>query len=372
MDKGTRAQETHVKIQPLLLLLFALAAVGCRSAEAQTQPDQPPEMSPPDANAIRVELAVVQPSKASLELELPGEVEGSRDASLAAPMGGYIEQVLVSPGDHARRGQTLVAVDTVAQAARRDQARVELEAAKREYERYRRLGDAIARVELDAAETRLKAARAAVKTASVMVTRSIVTAPFEGVVVTVDAEVGEVAAPGSPLVRLVQLDPAKVTVSLSERDVVSLQEGMAARVSLPASAGVALPGKVEHIQRAADLKTRTFIAEIEVQNDDERLLPGMIATVRLAPEAGAERLVIRQDWLVTRGSEVGVFVAESNTARWRPVELGPVTRNQVVVRRGLEAGDALVVTGHRQLADGDPLLVARRGTCCNDGRVAFE
>lgn len=357
----------------LLLLLIAIAAAGCSTAEAQTESaDKAPMTPPPAANAIRVELATVQPSEANLELSLPGEVEGSRDASLASPIGGLVEQVLVSPGDHVRRGQTLVAVDTTAQAARRAEARVELEAAAREHHRYEQLGDAIARVELDSARTRLKAARAANKTADIMVARSIVAASFDGVVVSVDVELGEVAAPGAPLVRVVKLDPALVTVSLSERDVGALQEGMPATVTTPARAGLILEGRVKHIQRAADLKTRTFLAEVEVDNPEERLLPGMIATVKLASAVDGTGLVLRQDWLVTRGQEVGVFVDHDGVAQWRRVKLGPVTGDQVVVRSGIEAGEALVVTGHRQLADGDGLLVARQGRCCVDGRVVFD
>lgn len=355
----------------LLLLLIALAAVGCRAAEAQPKATEQDRPSPPEASAVRVELAEVEASSASLVLTLPAEVKGSRDASLASPLGGYVEQVRVDPGDRVRRGQTLVAVDTTTQAARRAQARVELEAAKREYRRFQRLGDALPRAELDAAETRLKAAQAAVHTANVLVTRSIVAATFDGVVVSVDAEVGEVAAPGEPLVRVVQLDPAHATVSVAERDVAALQEGMAAEVSLPALPDLQLTGTVRHIQRAADLETRTFIADVTVDNEAERLLPGMIATVTLKTAAAQPRLVIRQDWLVTRGGQVGVFVADEERAGWRAVELGPVTRDQVVVEAGVKPGDAVVITGHRQLADGDRLLVSRKGRCCDDGRVAF-
>ena len=357
----------------VIVALIALATAGCKSAEAQPKPSDPAEEPrPPAVDSIRVEVAVLQRSKARLQLELPGEVEGSRDASLASPMGGYIERVLVSPGETVRRGQTLVAVDTTTQAARRAQARVEMEAAQREHERYKMLGDALPRAELDAAETRRKAAAAAIKTADVLVARSIVAAPFEGVVVTVDAEVGEVAAPGAPLVRVVKLDPVKVTVSLSERDVGALTEGMKATISTPARAGVLLEGRVTHIQRAADLKTRTFIADIEVENEGQRLLPGMIATVKLDASVTDTDLIIRQDWLVTRGDQVGVFVDEQGSAAWRSVKLGPITRDQVVVRSGIEAGESLVITGHRQLAEGDRLLVARRGACCVNGRVSFD
>ncbi|MEQ9319205.1 MAG: hypothetical protein RIF41_08595, partial [Polyangiaceae bacterium] len=58
--------------------------------------------------------------------------------------------------------------------------------------------------------------------------------------------------------------------------------------------------------------------------------------------------------------------------RWRTVEAGSVVRNQVVILKGLSAGDELVIKGHRELADGDSLIVARKGVCCQEGRVVFD
>src|SRR5690606_17683010 len=128
---------------------------------------------------------------------------------------------------------------------------------------------------------------------------------------------------------------------------------------------------------------------IEVANEDERLLPGMIANVDLetsstseepqksqagAPQSGedAARLVISQDWLVTKPGGVGVFVAENSKAVWRPVKLGDILRKQVVVEEGLHAGDALIIVGHRDLVDGDQVLIHRQGVCCTNGRATFS
>jgi hypothetical protein len=54
------------------------------------------------------------------------------------------------------------------------------------------------------------------------------------------------------------------------------------------------------------------------------------------------------------------------------VKLGSIVRDQVVVEEGLKKGDRLVITGHRELADGDELMIARSGVCCSGGRVVFE
>jgi membrane fusion protein, multidrug efflux system len=355
----------------LALSLLGLAACKPNAGEAEPEPTTSsarPAMAP--ARATRVEVAVLAVSREAGELLLPGEVEGSRDALLAASLGGFIEQVKVKVGDKVRTGQFLISVDSASHTARLNIAKVELSAADRELRRAKELGSALPKAQLDAAETRLAAAKANIQSAQVAVARSIVSASFDGTVVQVDAEVGEVAAPGAPLVRLVQLDPARVTVSLSDRDVLAVKAGQDVLVTTEGRPDP-FPGTVKRIRQAADLRTRTFIAEVDVPKGEGALLPGMIAQVRVPLAAGDDRLSISQDWLVTKLDGVGAFVDEGGIARYRKLVLGPVLGRSVVVEQGLSVGDRLVVTGHRELADGDPLIVAREGRCCTDGRVDY-
>jgi len=353
-----------------LYSLLILGALACNSAGATPQQhDAKPE--PPSPEGVRVETAVLGKTEADLQITLPGEIEGHRDSILQAAPGGLIESVLVKAGDRVKRGQILLRVDTATQSARMQQTEVELDSAEREYRRAKALADVIPKAELDAAQTRWQAAKAAVGSQRVSVARSVVTAPFSGVAVRVDAEAGEVAGPGVPLVRVVQLDPVKVLVSLSDRDVVALREGMKASVRVNALPDL-FEGTVKRLHRAADLSTRAFTAEIEISNPNEELLPGMIASVTLDAQFDGKGIVISQDWIVTGIDENGVFVDEDGIARWRPIQLGPILRDKVLVTKGVKAGDDLIITGHRELADGDPLLVSRHGTCCTNGRVKFD
>ena len=131
-------------------------------------------------------------------------------------------------------------------------------------------------------------------------------------------------------------------------------------------------GIVTKVGAAADLRTRAFPVEVQVPNPDGRLLPGMIARVSLTRPVAADAMVIPQDWLVTLKDARGVFVtADGETASWRAVELGEVIHDRIVVTDGLAAGDRVIITGHRDLVDGDPILVQREGTCCAAGRPVF-
>ncbi len=361
-------------VASLAVALCAGIASGCSKSNAKPEAaasSAPAASAPASTPVVRVEVAELSMSQETLSLNLPGEVEAARDALLAASLGGHVERVHVKTGDRVKRGQALVWVDSASHRARLKQARVEVEAAERELARAKALGKAIPKAELDAADTRLRAARAAVNTARVSASRAVIQAPFTGTVVDVDVEVGEVAAPGAPLVRVVQLDPVLVTVAVSDRDVVALKEGAPAQVRFSAR-GKSAQGIVKTIKRAADLRTRAFEAEIEVKNPNGEYLPGMIASVNLETTAERKQIVLSQDWLVTRSKDVGVFVVQADVARWRLLQLGPVMRDRVAVDAGLKAGETIVIAGHRELVDGDRLLVSRRGKCCREGRVEFE
>ncbi|TNE92464.1 MAG: efflux RND transporter periplasmic adaptor subunit [Deltaproteobacteria bacterium] len=353
-----------------LQLLAVTAVVGALTgcvAEAE-QAAETPVVS--DAKATRVEVVAVEPSVARVELNLPGEIEGSRDAALAAALGGYVESVKVEPGAMVKKGQHLVSVDASLYAAGVQQAEAQLELARADLGRVEALGDLASKAQLDGARTQVKVLEAGLTRAQAQYRRARITAPFAGTVASIDLEVGEVVGPGSPVARLVQLDPVRVSLSVPDRDVVALATGMEVEVTSPARSGV-FSGRIVDVPAAADTRTRTFVVEVEVDNPDGELLPGMIARVRVNQELGGDAVVIPQDWVVTRLEGAGVFTERDGTAVWQPVELGRVTYDQVVVTSGVSFGDRIIINGHRLLVDGDAVLVSREGTCCSTGRPVF-
>ncbi|RME22062.1 MAG: efflux RND transporter periplasmic adaptor subunit [Deltaproteobacteria bacterium] len=360
---------------PLVGLSLSLAllpacgeADGMQSDDASAVADAPAPST--DSFQTRVEVARIEPSDATLELSLPAEVDGARDALLASPTGGFVERVYVEEGDEVRRGQPIAAIDRRSAAARRDQALAQLDLARSELERVQQLGDLASPQQHQQAETQVAIAKAAADLAEVAWQRALITAPFDGVVGQVGVEEGEVAAPAAPVARLVQLDPVEVSVSVSDRDVVGLRPGMPVVVETDAH-GTLFDGELVSISPAADLKTRSFLVKARVPNPDHRLLPGMIARVSLSEPMARDAVVIPQEWLVTRIDGIGVFVVDGEVARWRPVKAGAIIHDQILIEEGLAQGDTVVITGQRNLADGDPLLIARSGTCCVDGRPVF-
>ncbi len=354
-------------IRPLLvtLVLFGLAACGGAHPEAGLV-----DAATPDALAVRVEVAQLKSSRSEITVRLPGEVEGREDALLASALGGLVEAVRVEEGMQVKAGAALVEVDEDLYAAQVDQAEAQLAQAKDDLARTERMGDLATEAERMGRATQVRVAEAQARIARTQLARATVRAPFDGTVGSVGVDVGEMAAPGAPVVRLVALDPVVISLSVSDRDVIVLQPGLPARVSTAANTGIR-EGKVSKVSPIADLSTRSFMVEVEVPNPKHDLLPGMIAQVEIDRAMPDDALAIPQDWVVTRLDGYGVFVVVDGIARWRPVTLGAVVRSTVVVREGLAADDVLVTVGQHHLVDGDRVLVGRQGVCCEEGRAVY-
>ena len=323
----------------------------------------------PSVSAIRVETAVVTANERTVRMERPGQVHGARDAHLSAPLGGYVEAVPIKSSDRVKKNQVIARVDTRMYDAQVKLTAVELKAAQRELARVKRMRRAVARARLDAARTRLARSKAQHQLSLTRRDRAVIRAPFAGTVVELDIEPGEVAPPGAPIARLIQLSPAHVFVSVTDRDVGALERGATVRV-FAAGAAEPMAGVIHSIESAANLNTRTFLVKVEVRNAKHTLLPGMMARVEFRTKRRGNALLIPQDFLVTRLNGNGVFVvSDDSVAEWRPVTLGRIIGTQVEVGSGIALGDRVVCLGQRSLSSGDRLIVTREGTCCRDGRV---
>jgi membrane fusion protein (multidrug efflux system) len=356
----------------LIPLFAALLACGGGSEPPEGTAAGAATKHAPSTTATRVEVATIEASQPQLEVVRPGEVEGAREARLGAALGGFVEAVLVHNGATVKKGQALAYVDAGVHNAQAKLTKIEVDDAKRELERLESLGKSIASARVDTAKTRLARAEAQHALSRTQQARAVVRAPFAGVIVDLTVEKGEVVAPGAPIARLIQLDPAIVAVAVTDRDMPALVIGSAAQVTSSGFAG-SVAGTIKRIQPAADLETRSFEVEVEVANADRRMLPGMIARVSFTSSAGPATMLIPQDFLVTHMDGNGVFVlSKDSRASWRPLELGAIFGTQIEIKSGLENGDKVVVIGQRTLVDDDELIVTREGRCCSGGRVVYD
>ncbi len=170
-------------------------------------------------------------------------------------------------------------------------------------------------------------------------------------------DVGEVVPPGAQITFIHQVSRLKVEVGIPENDISYFRAGGEATLKVDAYPGKLFEGRIHFVGSAASGKTRTFPAEVAIGNPGNELRPGMIARVFLVKRRLDNALVVPRDALLDRDLGSVAFVGVEDKAQERQVVLGPSEGNLVVIEDGLSFGESLIVAGHRNLVDGQPIRV---------------
>jgi membrane fusion protein (multidrug efflux system) len=166
-----------------------------------------------------------------------------------------------------------------------------------------------------------------------------------------------VIPPGAQITTIHQVSRLKVEVGIPENDISYFRAGGEATLEVDAYPEKRFEGRIHFLGPAASGKNRTFPSEIALDNPGGELRPGMIARVFLVKRRLDDALVVPRDVLLDRDQGSVAFVGVEGRAQERPVVLGPGEGNRVVVEKGLSFGEALIVAGHRNLVDGQPIRV---------------
>lgn len=164
-----------------LPLLVLLTLVGCGQADAEVASEEAePTRAAAPVTEVRVELARLETGVAEIDIQVPAEVSGAREALLASATGGFVERVYVQEGEAVKSGQALANIDQRSALARRDQAQAQAELAQAEVGRLETMGDLISPQQLDQARTQLQLAQSSYELAKIAAERAVVRAPFAG------------------------------------------------------------------------------------------------------------------------------------------------------------------------------------------------
>ena len=350
-----------VRLSSLVMAsLMAASLAGCQSSSKEASAAEPKAapQSGLNANAIRVETMTVSAEPQTLSLRLPAEVESSKRSRLASATGGFVQKLFVERGDRVKKGQELAWINRDVADAQLSQAKANLELAQYEMQLVNSAGESMPKTRQVQAAASLKIAQAGHRLAAINARRSRIRAPFTGVVSRTNLEVGEVLAPGQMVILVEKTDKVKVTVSISDRDIRWVSAGVPARIRLDGGAST-IDAKVSRVGPAADLETRTFIAEIDVPNKGNALRPGMLGTVTISSNSEKRSIAIPQFALVTGKAGNGVFIVENKKAKWRPITIDKLRGHSVIVADGIKPDDEVIIRGHRELNDGEDVIVVK-------------
>jgi membrane fusion protein (multidrug efflux system) len=209
--------------------------------------------------------------------------------------------------------------------------------------------------------TRLEQARVTMQQAQSTLAESTVVAPIDGVVGRRSVEVGQAVTPSTPLVRLIDVDPAVITVAIIERDLSRIRIGLPATVTTDALPGRTFVGRVAAISPTLSTATRTVEVRIEIQNTDRSLRPGMFTSVEMQLARVVNAVTVPADAVLERPEGPTVFVIKDQTAEARRVQVGITSGGLVEIVQGLAAGEAVAIAGHRTLRDGAQVIVPPSG-----------
>ncbi len=326
-----------------ILMMIAAAAMtaGCTGKRTTA--------SAPEENRVLTRGVVAEETAVRLIEEFTSEIEPYRENDITpAASGVHIDRILVEVGDAVREGQLVVSLDPTQYT----QQLVQLQTIESDYNRLLPVYEAggISAQQIEQARAQLDVQREVVANLKKNIE---VRSPISGVVTARNYESGDLFAQ-QPILHIMQIDPLKVIVNISEQFFPQVKVGMPVDLYVDIFPGEIFAGRVSLIYPALDAATRTFKVEVTVPNGAGRLRPGMYA--RTSFDMGGKTGVMVPDVAVQKqvgSAERYVYVIVGDTvAERRSVEVGRQIGDRVDILRGVTAGEQVAVTALSKLFDG--------------------
>ena len=212
----------------------------------------------------------------------------------------------------------------------------------------------------DALLAQIRQAEAALRLSQIHLKNTTIRASIGGIISKRFLDQGSFVSTTTPIVRIVAMDRVKVIVQVVENELAQLRCGAKAEIYVDAYQKQVFRGGVSCISPTVDPESRMADIEIQVDNKDHRLKPGMFARVNLLVQRRNGVLLLSKDSLIREHGHTRVFVHENGRALLREVSLGLEGEKYVEVVRGLQEGEEVIVAGQYELKDMIPVRVIRR------------
>ncbi len=376
----------------VLLFLLLLGLIGLGYVRGYLRPAQ-------EVSVTTVSL--IYPSQPVTLLNASGYVVAQRKAAVASKGTGRLETLAVEEGSRVKKGQILARLENADLQAQAAQAQANLNAAQANlnqvragvsndrlrFERYQKLiqAQAVSQSDYDAAEAKfqqslaaeaaarsqIKAAEAALQAVRVGLEYTLIRAPFDGVILTKNADVGEVVAPfGSSVnakaavVTMADMESLIVEADVSEINLEKVKAGQPCEITLDAFPEERFPGEVHMVVPTADRTKATVQTKVKFLKKDDRVLPEMSAKVAFLsrPIARDEKpkLGVNPSALVSKNGRAIVYQLKGDQVQEVPIDKGPLLADLVQITRGLRAGDRVVLNPPKGLKDGSRVKIAEK------------
>jgi HlyD family secretion protein len=350
---------------------------------------------------VPVESCAVKTGKISSEAMGTGTLEARVRATISPKISGRIAQVLVDQGDKVIKGQKLVLLDDEDLRQQVEMAKAELSVAqagvekavsgiksaeatekeaKTSYARISQLAPSgavsvdaleksqqqmeVAQAELNRAQTaKIEAeklvikAEASLQFAQAQLSFTVVSAPFDGLIVKRNRDPGDIAVPGSMVLEMISLDELWISAWIDETLLNQLEDGQTSKIVFRSEPKTELPGKVVRIAPQTDRETREVLVDVGIDRMPNIWAIGQRAEVYIETARKENVSVIPQRVVVWRQQQPGVFVVDNGRTYWRKIVLGIEGKEDVEVVKGLQAGQVVLIPGSKLPRDGRAVKV---------------
>lgn len=346
------------------LLLMAALGGGVYYWYAYMRPAAPETAAQGEAPAaggfaMPVEAAPVIAEQMTLSIPAVGTLRSNESVVLSPEIAGRIAELNIEEGRPVQAGSVVAVLDQSVYKAEVAQIEASLALSRANHERAEELlaknaGTVRARDEAVAA---LRADQASLALARAQLEKTVITAPFDGVLGLRRVSAGQYLSAGDEIVNLEDIDPLKVDFRVPEIYFAVVAVGQTIHLSVDAFPDDSFTGTVYAIDPLIDVNGRAIVIRASVPNPDARLRPGLFTRVRLVYESRENTLFVPEQALMPIGDAQNVFRIVDGKAMLTRVATGERVGANVEIRDGLAAGDLVVTAGQIKLQDGAPVAV---------------
>lgn len=366
-------------------ILFAVALLLAIGYGIHVRSSHEEKLTHATDEAAILSVNVVHPieGSAAQDLVLPGNVQAFTEAPIYSRTNGYLKKWYFDIGAHVRKDQLLAEIETPEVDQQLQQSRAELERIQANMDlagvtsnRWESLlaKHAVSQQEADQARSNYIAAQAAVDASKANVRRleqlqnyERIVAPFDGVITARNTDIGDLIDAGSgatnprELFHLAATGKLRVYVAVPEVYADSIHSGDKTALTQDSNPGVEIPGVIVRNANAIDHATRTLNVEVDIDNQENRLLPGAYVFVHFHVPAGAHTVTVTSNTILFRSEGLRVGVVRNDRVQLIPVTIGHDYGSTVEVTSGLKIIDEVILDPSDSLASGMEVRANRAG-----------
>lgn len=341
-------------ITPLVLVIIA-ASIGFTLFKNKQEMEVKAEQAMKTSESIPVRTEVVKKTENKITFVSNGTFKPSQELTLKSEASGKVVRIFKEKGAYVRKGDVIAKLDDDLLESELAIAEVKLGQSKKDLERYENLAgtEAITEKQLEESRNATKMNESQVKMIKKRLANTTITAPISGYINEDYIEIGTLMNPGMDVADIVNVQPLKLVVNVSEMEIARINKGDKVSLKVGVLPEKEFTGKVTFTSNKGDASLR-YEVEIELDESSDQIKPGMFAYASFNYPA-EEAILIDRKALVSGVKQPEVFVVENGRAVLKEVKLAQVGDNKLVLLDGLKEGEKLVTSGLINLKDGTPV-----------------